>query len=98
MRASAATSAPGTVGLNQHEILRRVFRQSKAVSALGVSMSSVPTGDALFTVMTAGTTGGSSCESRLSTMERPQRFSAFSLSPLRMTADYFWSGRRCQRG
>ena len=90
MRASAATSAPATVGLNQHEILRRVFRQSKAVSALGVSMSSVPTGDALFTVMTAGTTG-SQVAKAAEHDGTAASFSPFSLSPLRMTADYLWS-------
>ena len=57
---------------------------------LGVSMDVVPTGQALYTVMTAGTSAAMVAKGAEHDGTAAS-FSPYTLSPLRLTCDYVWS-------
>ena len=87
-RVDVATTAPTTVGGRQEAIIPRVFAASATVF-LGVMMPSVPVGEPIFPVMTAGTTpamqaAGGTQDATAAT------FTVETLAPRRLTARYLF--------
>ena len=85
-RADAATTGPADVGTVQLPIVQRVFAQS-ASAFLGVDMPTVPMGEAVFTVLSAG----ASAENRAGGVAKDAEAATFtptSLAPIRLSARY----------
>lgn len=85
----AVTSAPGQVAQNQHEIIPYIFPQS-AAAFLGVSMPTVPVGEAVFPVLT-GTLDVHTPAENAAAAETTGAFSAAVLTPKRLQASFFFS-------
>ena len=85
----AVTAAPGDVGQNQSAIIAGVFPQSCA-AFLGIDMPTVPTGDAVFPVLTENATVHTPAENAVAA-ETTGQFSADVLSPSRLQASFFYS-------
>ena len=85
----AATPAPGNVGEILHSIVPYVFPQS-AASFLGVSMPTVPVGQAVFPVLTKELDVRTPAENA-DADETTGTFSADVLSPARIQASFFYS-------
>lgn len=84
--------AASAEGANQQPILSRVFTRSIA-ARLGVAMPSVAVGDAVYPVMTAGTTAamvadGSGHDAAAAAV------SGFNLEPIRITGAYLYNERQ----
>ena len=85
----AATAAPNDVGEAQHSIVPYVFPQG-AASFLGVNMPTVPTGQAVFPVLTKELDVRTPAENA-EAAETTGTFSADVLSPSRIQASFFYS-------
>ena len=85
----AATAAPADVGEAQHSIVPYVFPQG-AASFLGVNMPTVPTGQAVFPVLTKELDVRTPAENA-EAAETTGTFSADVLSPARIQASFFYS-------
>ena len=85
----AVTSAPGQVAQNPHGIIPYIFPQS-ASAFLGVSMPSVPVGEAVFSVLTGTLDVGTPAE-HAAQAETTGAFTATVLSPRRLQASFFFS-------
>ena len=85
----AVTPGATNVGQNQHEIIPYVFPQS-AAAYLGISMPTVPTGEAVFPVLTSELTVGTPAENAAQA-ETTGAFGAQVLSPSRIQASFFYS-------
>lgn len=85
----AVTPAPADVGQNQQPIIPGVFPQSVA-AFLGVAMPTVPTGEAVFPVLTQNATVHTPAEGA-DAAETTGSFSADVLSPKRLQASFFYS-------
>ena len=85
----AVTPAPGNVGQDQQSIVPYVFPMS-AASFLGISMPTVPVGEAVFPVLTSELTVGTPAENA-EQAETTGAFSAEVLSPGRIQASFFYS-------
>ena len=85
----AVTPAPGNVGEIQHSIVPYVFPAS-AASFLGVSMPTVPVGQAVFPVLTKELDVRTPAENA-DADETTGTFSADVLSPARIQAAFFYS-------
>ncbi len=84
-----ATAAPSDVGRNQQGILPYVFPQSVAVF-LGLDMPSVPTGDAVFPILTTAPTVGTPAEGATAA-ESTGTFTAEVLMPKRYQTYFTYS-------
>ena len=85
----AVTPAPGQVAQNQSAIVPGVFPMSCA-AFLSVDMPSVPTGDAVYPVLTKNATVHTPAENDAAA-ETTGVFSASVLSPARLQASFFYS-------
>ena len=85
----AVTAAPTNVGANQQSIIPDVFPMS-AARFLGIDMPTVPTGEAVFPVLTTSATVHTPAENA-SAAETTGAFSADVLSPSRLQASFFYS-------
>ncbi len=85
----AVTPAPGDVGQNQQGIIPYVFPMG-AAAFLGVEQPTVPTGEAVFPVLTSELTVGTPAENA-EQGETTGAFSADVLSPSRIQASFFYS-------
>ena len=85
-RADADAGTPTTIGSMQRPIIERVFARS-ALRALGVEMPSVPTGDMLNYVVTAGAPG-SFADGVAAVDASAYTLSPFELQPRRLSAGY----------
>ena len=85
----AVTPGATNVGQNQQAVISYVFPQS-AAAFLGVDMPTVPTGEAVFPVLTSELTVGTPAENAAQT-ETTGAFSAEVLSPSRIQASFFYS-------
>ena len=88
-RADAATTGPTTHGAQQDTILGRVFARA-AATALGVRFVSVPTGDAVYPVLTGGASPSMVAAAGAKDAEAAT-FAAHSLSPVRLTGAYLFA-------
>ena len=89
VRATGATAAPADVGATQAEIIPAVFPDSVA-AFLGVDMPTVPTGEAIFPVLSTSADVNAPAENADSD-ETAGGFSADVLSPSRLQAAFFYS-------
>ena len=85
----AVTPAPGNVGQEQNSIVPYVFPQS-AATFLGISMPTVPVGEAVYPVLTKKLDVGTPAENAEQD-ETTGSFSADVLSPSRIQAAFFYS-------
>ena len=85
----AVTPAPGDVGTQQSTIVPGVFPQACA-TFMGIDMPTVPTGDAVFPVLTQNATAHTPAENAAAA-ETTGQFSADVLSPSRIQASFFYS-------
>ena len=85
----AVTSAPGQVAQNQSAIIPGVFPMSCA-AFLGIDTPTVPTGDAVFSVLGTNADVGKPAENATQA-ETTGSFSADVLSPSRLQASFFYS-------
>ena len=85
----AVTQAPGQVGQNQQPIIPYVFPMG-AAAFLGVSQPTVPTGEAVFTVLT-GTLDVHTPAENAAAAETTGSFSAALLTPHSLRASFFYS-------
>ena len=85
----AVTPAPGNVGQNQMGIVPYIFPMS-ASAFLGVDQPTVPTGEAVFPVLTSELSVGTPAENA-EQGETTGAFSADVLSPSRIQASFFYS-------
>ena len=88
-RATGVTPAPGDVAATQAEIIPAVFPMSCA-AYLGVDMPTVPTGEAIFPVLSTSADVGVPIEGA-SQDETAGAFTADVLSPGRLQASFFYS-------
>ncbi len=87
-RADVPTPAPSTVQATQQMILNRVFAMSSA-EYLGVESPMVPVGEALYPVLTAGTTV--SMQAKDGEQESTAgAFTPFTIVPTRLTGRFTW--------
>ena len=87
-RADVPTPAPSTVQAAQQQILNRVFAMSSA-EYLGVESPMVPVGEALYPVLTSGTT--LSMQAKDGEQESTAgAFTPFNISPTRLTGKFTW--------
>ena len=89
LRATGATPAPAEVGATQAAIIPAVFPMSCA-AYLGVDMPTVPTGEAVFPVLSTSADAGTPAENAEQD-ETAGAFSADVLSPSRIQASFFYS-------
>ncbi len=89
MEYRAVTPGATNVGTDQQPIIPYVFPQS-AAAFLGVDMPSVPTGDAVFPVLT-GTLDVHTPAENASAAETTGAFSSDVLTPKRLQASFFYS-------
>ena len=85
----AVTPAPSDVGQNQSTIIPGVFPQSCA-AFLSVDMPTVPTGEAIYPVLSTNATVGTPAENAAQA-ETTGSFTADVLSPSRLQASFFYS-------
>ena len=85
----AVTPAPGNVGQEQNSIVPYVFPQS-AAAFLGVSMPTVPVGEAVYPILTKELDVRTPAEN-IDADETTGSFSADVLSPSRIQAAFFYS-------
>ena len=85
----AVSPAPADVGQNQQGIIPYVFPNSVG-TFLGVDMPTVPTGEAIFPVLTSELTVGTPAENAAQA-ETTGAFSADVLTPSRLQASFFYS-------
>ena len=85
----AVTPAPSDVGQNQSAIIPGVFPMSCA-AFLAVDMPTVPTGEAIYPVLTTNATVGTPAENATQA-ETTGSFGAEVLSPSRLQASFFYS-------
>ncbi|MDE0201593.1 MAG: phage major capsid protein [Rhodospirillaceae bacterium] len=85
----AVTPAPANVGQNQAAIIPGVFPQACA-SFLSVDMPTVPTGEAVYPVLTTNASVTSANENA-AVVETTGSFAADVLSPRRLQASFFYS-------
>ena len=85
----AVTPAPGNVGQEQNSIVSYVFPRS-AATFLGISMPTVPVGEAVYPVLTKKLDVGTPAENAEQD-ETTGSFSADVLSPSRIQASFFYS-------
>ena len=88
-RTSGVTPAPSTVGANQQPIIPAVFPQA-AATFLRVPQPRVPTGEAVYTVLSTSATPGTPAEG-IDQAHSAAAFTAESLSPARIQASLFFS-------
>ena len=88
-RTSGVTPAPSTVGANQQSIIPAVFPQA-AATFLRVPQPRVPTGEAVYTVLSTSATPGTPAEG-IDQAHSAAAFTAESLSPARIQASLFFS-------
>ena len=89
MEERAVTPGASNVGTNQQPVIPYVFPQSSA-AFLGVDMPTVPTGDAVFPVLTGTLDVGTPAENA-SQAETTGSFSSDVLTPQRLQASFFYS-------
>ena len=89
IRTSGVTPAPGQVSQNQRPIIPAVFPQS-AVTWLGIGQDRVPTGDAVYTVLSTSATPGTPAEGA-EQAHSTGGFTATTLSPARIQDSMFYS-------
>ena len=85
-------SADATADGSQASVLERVFTRSVA-ARLGVSMPSVPTGAAVYPIMTSGTTASQAADGT-QVDAGAGAFTGHTLEPLRLTAAYLFNSRQ----
>ena len=85
----AVTPAPSDVGQNQAEIIPAVFPQACA-TYLGIDMPTVPTGEAIYPVLTTSAEVRTPAENA-DAADTTGAFSAEILSPSRLQAAFFYS-------
>ena len=89
LESRAVTQAPGQVAQNQSAIIPGVFPMSCA-AFLGVDMPTVPTGDAVYPVLTTNADVGTPAENAAQS-ETIDSFSADVLYPYRLQASFLYS-------
>ena len=87
-RVDAVTPAPATVGATQQSILGRVFAQSVG-AFLGVAMPMVAAGEAVFPVLSAGSTPTQAAKDAV-VDAAAATFTATKLGPTRLSARYLF--------
>ncbi len=87
-RADAVTAGPSDVGVSQSAILGRVFARS-ATAALGVGMPSVPVGERLYPIVTAGATAAMVAADGAKEAEAAT-ITTTSIEPTRLQARYLF--------
>lgn len=87
-RADAVTASPASVGIQQAEIVPRVFAGG-AADLLGVSMPTVPVGQALYPVITAGASAAMVAADGAKDAEAAT-ITATAISPTRLQARYLF--------
>ena len=85
----AVTPIPSDVGRNQNRIIPQVFPDSVS-GFLGVGQPTVPVGESVYTVLTTGATVSTPGKGE-SVAESTGGFSAYTLSPKRAQASFFWN-------
>ena len=85
----AVTPAPGSTGVDEAPVVQPVFALGDA-AFLNVSMPTVPSGDAIFPVLTTRPAVGGPHTDSSSVSETTGAFSAVALPPSRLQASFFY--------
>ena len=83
------TPAPATTGASQRQIVQPIFAEGDG-RFLGVNMPVVPSGDAIFPVLTSRPAVGGPHTDSTVVNETTGAFTADSLKPSRLQASFFW--------